>query len=170
MCQSKTAQRPPDRRQRARLHPAFDQRIPDLGQGNALPRGRQFAQHVLVVGQQRLAMPADLAWSVLPVSRTRRTSLIAADALTANRAAACRAELPSSTSPTNRFRRSLLESRPFYSTSFFARCFSGLTSFASRKVGIPFACGCSAGSPPTCRAPNPPCHRRFDARTLTGRR
>jgi hypothetical protein len=30
--------------------------------GNALPRGRQFAQHVLVVGQQRLAMPADLAW------------------------------------------------------------------------------------------------------------
>jgi hypothetical protein len=43
---------------------------------------------------------------MLPVSRTHRTSLIAADALTANRAAACRAELPCSTSPTNRFRRS----------------------------------------------------------------
>ena len=33
-----------------------------------------------------------------------------------------------------------LESRPFYSTSFLASGFSGLASFASRKVGIPFAC------------------------------
>jgi hypothetical protein len=33
-----------------------------------------------------------------------------------------------------------LESRPFYSTSFFACAFSGLASFANRKVGIPFAC------------------------------
>ena len=32
-----------------------------------------------------------------------------------------------------------LESRPFYSTSFFVSGFSGLASFANRKVGIPFA-------------------------------
>jgi hypothetical protein len=31
-----------------------------------------------------------------------------------------------------------LESRPFYSTSFFAHAFSGLGSLWSRKVGIPF--------------------------------
>jgi hypothetical protein len=43
---------------------------------------------------------------VLPVSRTRRTSLIAADALTSNRAAAARAELPSSTARTSRRRKS----------------------------------------------------------------
>src|SRR5690348_14331184 len=53
-----------------------------------------------------LRCPPILPGSVLPVSRTRRTSLIAADALTANRAAACRAELPCSTSSTDRFRRS----------------------------------------------------------------
>jgi hypothetical protein len=43
---------------------------------------------------------------VLPVARTRRTSLIAADALTSNRAAAARAELPCSTAWTSRLRRS----------------------------------------------------------------
>jgi len=53
-----------------------------------------------------LRCPPIFPGSVLPVSRTRRTSLIAADALTANRAAARRAELPCSTAPTNRFRRS----------------------------------------------------------------
>jgi hypothetical protein len=37
-----------------------------------------------------------LAGAVLPVWRTRRASLIAAEALTANRAAASRAEAPSS--------------------------------------------------------------------------
>jgi hypothetical protein len=32
-----------------------------------------------------------------------------------------------------------LESRPFYSTRFFASGFSRLASFQKRKVGIPFA-------------------------------
>src|SRR3954462_11776905 len=41
--------------------------------------------------------PPILAGAVLPVGRTRCTSLIAADALTANRSAAARAELPAST-------------------------------------------------------------------------
>ena len=40
-------------------------RIPDLGQGNALLRSRQFAQQVLEAGQQRLATAA----SVCPVVR-----------------------------------------------------------------------------------------------------
>lgn len=43
---------------------------------------------------------------MLPVWRTRRTSLIAADGLTWNRAAAYRAELPSSTARTSRLRKS----------------------------------------------------------------
>ena len=43
---------------------------------------------------------------MLPVWRTRRTSLIAAEALTANRAAASRAEALSSTARTRRLRRS----------------------------------------------------------------
>ena len=43
---------------------------------------------------------------MLPVSRTRRISLIAAEALTSKRAAACLAELPASTARTNRLRRS----------------------------------------------------------------
>jgi len=33
-----------------------------------------------------------------------------------------------------------LESRPIYSTSFFVRAFSSLSSFPSRKVRIPFTC------------------------------
>src|SRR5262245_29921510 len=53
-----------------------------------------------------LRWPPILPGSVLPVSRTRRSNLIAADALTAHRAAACRAELPCSTAPTSRCRRS----------------------------------------------------------------
>jgi len=53
-----------------------------------------------------LRYPPIFAGSVLPVTRTRRTSLIAADALTANRAAAARAELPCSTARTSRLRRS----------------------------------------------------------------
>jgi hypothetical protein len=43
---------------------------------------------------------------VPPLSRTRRISLITAEGLTANRAAACRAELPSVTARTSRSRKS----------------------------------------------------------------
>jgi hypothetical protein len=38
---------------------------------------------------------------------------------------------------------------PIYSTSFFASGFSGLASFATRKVGIPFACLVRRRLPPT---------------------
>jgi hypothetical protein len=47
-----------------------------------------------------------LAGAVLPVRRTRCISLMAADALTAKRRAACRIELPLSTARTIRSRRS----------------------------------------------------------------
>jgi hypothetical protein len=47
-----------------------------------------------------------LAGAALPISRTRRASLMAADALTAKRRAASRAELPASTARTSRRRRS----------------------------------------------------------------
>jgi hypothetical protein len=40
-----------------------------------------------------------------------------------------------------------LESRPFYSTSFFTSDFSGLVSFPSRKIGIPCACPCPPVAP-----------------------
>jgi hypothetical protein len=52
-------------------------------------------EHGPVASQQRLAMAANFVW-LRAVGLARRTSLIAADALTANRAAACRAELPCS--------------------------------------------------------------------------
>ena len=45
--------------------------------------------------------PPALAGAALPVSRTRRTSLIAADALTSKRRAASRAELPRSSLTTS---------------------------------------------------------------------
>jgi len=57
--------------------PAFEQRIPNVGQANALPRGRQLARQVLVRVSSGLHWPLILPGSVLPVSRTRRTSLIA---------------------------------------------------------------------------------------------
>ena len=50
--------------------------------------------------------PPILAGAVLPVRRTRCISLIAAEALTAKRRAACRIELPLSTARTIRSRRS----------------------------------------------------------------
>lgn len=50
--------------------------------------------------------PPILAGAVLPVWRTRSISLIAAEALTAKRSAAARAELPASTEWTIRSRRS----------------------------------------------------------------
>jgi hypothetical protein len=43
---------------------------------------------------------------MLPVARTRRIRVIAADGLTANRRAAARAELPAATARTKRSRRS----------------------------------------------------------------
>jgi hypothetical protein len=43
---------------------------------------------------------------VLPVTRTRRSSVIAAEGLTSNRRAAARAELPASTARTKRSRKS----------------------------------------------------------------
>jgi len=50
--------------------------------------------------------PPIFAGAVLPVRRTRCMSLMAADALTAKRRAACRIELPLSTARTIRLRRS----------------------------------------------------------------
>ena len=50
--------------------------------------------------------PPIFAGAVLPVRRTRCISLIAAEALTAKRRAACRIELPLSTARTIRSRRS----------------------------------------------------------------
>src|SRR4051794_11295036 len=50
--------------------------------------------------------PPILAGAVLPVRRTRCISLMAADALTAKRRAACRIELPPSTARTIRSRKS----------------------------------------------------------------
>ncbi len=50
--------------------------------------------------------PPILAGAVLPVRRTRCISLMAAEALTAKRRAACRMELPLSTARTIRSRRS----------------------------------------------------------------
>src|SRR3954469_11047276 len=50
--------------------------------------------------------PPIFAGAVLPVRRTRCISLMAADALTAKRRAACRIELPPSTARTIRLRRS----------------------------------------------------------------
>src|SRR5690242_11066530 len=47
--------------------------------------------------------------------------------------------VPTNCSP-NADLSSELESRPFYSTSFFTSGFSGLASLGSRKVRIPFAC------------------------------
>lgn len=103
--EAEPAQRRPDRRQRAGLKAALDRRIPDLSQGDALAAGRQLAQQLLVPGEQRLAVPPILAGSVLPVSRTRRTSLIAAEAPTSKRAAAAPAELPASTARASRLRK-----------------------------------------------------------------
>jgi hypothetical protein len=54
----------------------------------------------------RRRWPPKCAGAALPVVRTRCISLIAADGLTANRRAAARIELPSSTAPTIRRRRS----------------------------------------------------------------
>ena len=56
--------------------------------------------------EQRSAMAAKARGAALPVARTRWISLIAADGLTANRRAAWRIELPRSTAPTIRSRRS----------------------------------------------------------------
>jgi hypothetical protein len=53
-----------------------------------------------------LRQPPIFAGAVLPVSRTRRISLTTADGLTSKRRAAARAELPCSTAPTSRRRRS----------------------------------------------------------------
>src|SRR3712207_849768 len=53
-----------------------------------------------------LRWPPILAGAVLPVWRARRTSLIAAEALTSKRAAASRAEAPASTARTKRRRES----------------------------------------------------------------
>jgi hypothetical protein len=50
--------------------------------------------------------PPILAGAGLPVRRTRCISLMAAEALTATRRAACRIELPLSTARTSRSRRS----------------------------------------------------------------
>jgi hypothetical protein len=70
---------------------------------------------VVVSSRSRSSCPAKIggyrkppifAGAVLPVSRTRCISLIAADGLTSNRAAASRAELPSATARTSRWRKS----------------------------------------------------------------
>jgi hypothetical protein len=50
--------------------------------------------------------PPKRAGAGLPISRTRRTSLTAADGLTSKRSAACRIVLPFSTARTIRPRRS----------------------------------------------------------------
>jgi hypothetical protein len=105
--QAEPAQRRPDRRQRAGLNAALDQLVPDLGQRDARPDRRELAQQVLLAGKQRLAVAAALRrLRAAGRARPRRPSLIAADALTSNRAAAARAELPCSTARTSRLRRS----------------------------------------------------------------
>jgi len=59
-----------------------------------------------------------------------------------------------------------LESRPFYSTSFFASGFSGLASFATRKVGIPFACRLPRSQQQTgSMTPKPQCLIRLSLQT-----
>ena len=62
---------------------------------------------VLVPGQAGGRWPPTCAGAALPVSRTRRISLIAAEALTSKRRAASRIELPPSTARTIRSRKSI---------------------------------------------------------------
>jgi hypothetical protein len=57
--QAKSAQRRPDRRQRSRRDAALDKRVSNFGQRDALARGGQLAQQILVPGEQRLAVAAD---------------------------------------------------------------------------------------------------------------
>ncbi len=81
------------------------QRCLDLTKRDPGLAGHNGAQDVRVRLQQRTAVATDLG-SVLPVSGTRRISLMAADALTSKRLAACRIELPASTARAIRCRRS----------------------------------------------------------------
>src|SRR4051794_28784275 len=81
------------------------------GVAHLLERDPSLARHdgpqvVRVLLQQGTREPPIFAGAVLPVWRTRCISLMAAEALTAKRRAACRMVLPSSTTRTIRSRRS----------------------------------------------------------------
>jgi hypothetical protein len=85
-----------------------DRREPDLHPQAALQLGLELGQRE--VGR-RLDQPPQVGFVRLehapPVARSRCMSLMAADGLTAKRRAACRIELPCSTTPTMRSRRSI---------------------------------------------------------------
>ena len=94
---------------RERLHDdaARGQRGLDLAQRDALPLGDHRAQPIGIGLEQRDAgSRRSCAGAVLPVWRTRCISLMAAEALTWKRSAACRIERPSATARTIRSRRS----------------------------------------------------------------
>lgn len=104
MRQAQAPEHRPDRRQRARLDPALDQDIPDLGKRDPLMRRCELAQQILVPGKQRPAPPY--------LRRPRAASLAhAANRLDCSRwpplerTAAPRAELRSLTARTKRFRK-----------------------------------------------------------------
>ena len=93
-----------DRRERVHDDAPLVQFGPDLGEGDVRLRLDQRPHHIGVRFENR--WPPMRAGAMLPVSRTRRISLTAAEGLTSYRAAARRIELPPSTARTIRRRRS----------------------------------------------------------------
>jgi hypothetical protein len=79
------------------------QRRPQLRERDPRLGGRELPQQFLLPRQQR---PPIFAGAMLPVVRTRRISVTAADELTSKRRAAARAELPPATARTSRWRKS----------------------------------------------------------------
>ena len=65
---------------------------------------------------------------MLPVARTRRISVIAAEGLPANRRAAARAELPASTARTKRSRKSADKGAVILASSLLLKLLSGAPS------------------------------------------
>ena len=81
---------------------------PELGERDVRRRRDQAARgHPRAQPEPAADGPPTCAGAALPVSLTRRSSLIAADALTSKRLAAARIELPPATARTIRSRKSI---------------------------------------------------------------
>src|SRR3954469_24847362 len=106
MRQVKPMQHVGDGGQRLHRDAADRKRRFDLTKGDPSLARHDGPQGVRVLLQQGTPVAPNLRWAVLPVWRTRCISLIAAEALTAKRRAACRIVLPPSTACTIRSRRS----------------------------------------------------------------
>jgi hypothetical protein len=84
--------------------------------------------------EQGPPVAADLGGAMLPVARTRRSNVIAAEGLTANRRAAARAELPAATARTKRSRKSAESGAVITTSSACRHTQAGVANASSQKM------------------------------------